>query len=262
MGAHELLQQGNLTAAIDAATQDVKAKPGDVAIRVLLFELLAAAGEFERAQKHLDVITDKSPDMAQGAGSYRAVLTAEVARAKLFARGEGAPQRMTYVPLDPEPMLGALHRLRSGAAAEAASMLAQASDGRPPRPGAVNGRRFDDWRDADDLLAPVLEVIANGLYGWIPFAQIARMTFEPPRYLRDLLWRPVTVTLLGGESSAMFVPVRYPGSETSSDDTLRLGRSTDWRDTEGVVTGIGQRTFLAGEDACAILEAKEIEFDT
>ena len=261
MGAQELLQQGDLTAAVDAATQDVKAKPGDLKARIFLFELLAAAGAFERAQKHLDVVGDKSPDMAQGVGSYRAVLTAELARTRLFARAEGAPQRMCHMPLDPEPMLSALHRLRAGAGAEANAMLAQAADARRPRPGSVDGRRFDDWRDADDLLAPVLEVIANGLYGWIPFEQISRLTFEPPRYLRDLLWRPVTVTLLGGESSAMFVPARYPGSETVSDDALRLGRSTDWIDTNGVVTGIGQRTFLAGDDACAILEASEIVFD-
>jgi len=261
MGAQELLQRGDLTAAIEAATQDVKAKPGDLPARIFLFELLATAGEFERAQKHLDVVADKSTDMTQGAGSYRAVLAAEVARARLFARAEGAPQRMTFAPLDPEPMLGALHKIRAGAAAEAATMLAQAADTRAPRPGAVDGKRFDDWRDADDLLAPVLEVIGNGLYGWIPFVQIARLTFEPPKYLRDLLWRPATVTLTGGESSALFVPVRYPLSETAPDDALRLGRSTEWRETDGVVTGVGQRTFLAGEDACAILEASEVVFD-
>jgi type VI secretion system protein ImpE len=261
MGAHELLQEGRLTAAVDAATQEVKAKPGDVAARIFLFELLAASGEFERAQKHLDVVADKSPEMAQGAESYRGVLTAEIARARLFTKAEGVPQRMTHAPLDPEPSLGALHRLRAGDPAAAASLLAQAAEGRPPRPGAVDGRRFDDWRDADDLLAPVLEVIANGLYGWIPFAQIARLTFEAPRYFRDLLWRPVTITLPEGATSAMFVPVRYAGSETASDDGLRLGRSTDWLDTGGVVTGVGQRTFLAGDEPCAILEATEIVFD-
>jgi len=113
----------------------------------------------------------------------------------------------------------------------------------------------------DDLLAPFLEVIANGLYGWIPFAQISRLTFEPPRFLRDLLWRPVTVTLPDGATSAMFVPVRYPGSEAASDDALRLGRGTDWIETGGVVTGVGQRTFLAGDDPCTIVEASEIVFE-
>src|SRR5258706_2544236 len=261
MGAHDLLKDGRLGAAIEAATQDVKTKPGDVTARIFLFELLAAAGEYERAQKHLDVVTDKSPGMSQGAGSYRGVLAAEVARAKLFARGEGVPQRMTHTPLDPEPNLGALHRLRAGAPGEAAALLEQGGEGRAPRPGTVDGRPFDDWRDVDDLLAPFLEVIANGLYGWIPFAQISRLTFEPPRFLRDLLWRPVTVTLPDGATSAMFVPVRYPGSEAASDDALRLGRGTDWIETGGVVTGVGQRTFLAGDDPCTIVEASEIVFE-
>lgn len=259
MGARELLNDGRLSEAIDAATQEVKSKPGDVTARVFLFELLAAAGEWERAQKHLDVVADKSPTMLEGVTSYRGVLAAEVSRTKLFAGAGGTPQRMTHEALDPEPSLGALQRLRAGDAAAAASLLAGGD--RVPRPGTVDGRRFDDWCDADDVLAPFLEVIGNGLYGWIPWKHIARITLEPPRYLRDLLWRPVTVTLPDGASSAMFVPVRYAGSERATDDALRLGRSTDWIDTGGVVTGVGQRTFLAGDEACTILEASEIVFD-
>jgi type VI secretion system protein ImpE len=261
MTARELLQQGNLTAAIQAATQDVKATPGDTRARIFLFELLAAAGEFERAQKHLDVVAEQAPGMVEGVRSYRGVLAAELARTRMFATGEGAPQRMTLLPLDPEPSLTALRRLHVGAATEAADLLARAAERRPARPGTLDGRRFEDFYDADDVLAPFLEVIANGLYGWVPFAQIAKLAFEEPRFLRDLLWRSVTVTLIGGESSNMFVPVRYPGSERSGDDRLRLGRATDWHDAGGVVRGVGQHTLVAGDDPCLVLEAREITFD-
>jgi type VI secretion system protein ImpE len=140
-------------------------------------------------------------------------------------------------------------------------LLEQSAAARPPRPGAVDGRHFDDFRDADDVLAPYLEVFANGLYGWIPFVQIQKLTFEAPRYFRDVLWRPVTVTLTTEESSAMLVPVRYPGSELQKDDQLRLGRATEWEETGGVVTGLGQRVFAAGEESCALLEVGEVSFD-
>jgi type VI secretion system protein ImpE len=261
MGARELLQAGQLDAAIEAGIQDVKAAPGDTRARIFLFELLAAAGDFERAKKHLDVVSDQAPGMADGVRSYLGLLEAEATRARLFATGTGNPQRMTRHPLEPEPELTALRHLRSGAVAEAAALLEQSAAARAPRPGAVDGRRFEDFRDADDLLAPYLEVFANGLYGWIPFVQIRKLEFEAPRYFRDLLWRPVTVTLTTDEDSAMLVPVRYPGSETQRNDQLRLGRATDWTETGSVVTGLGQRVFAVGEESCAMLEVSEISFD-
>jgi type VI secretion system protein ImpE len=260
MGARELLQEGRLDAAIEAAIQAVKAAPADMRGRIFLFELLAAAGDFERARKHLDVVADQAPEMADGARSYLGLLDAEIARAALFGAGTGTPQRMTRHPLEPEPHLTALRRLRAGAAAEAAALLEQAAAARAPRAGTVDGRPFDDFRDADDVLAPHLEVFANGLYGWIPFAQISKISFEAPRFFRDLLWRPATITLTTEESSAMLVPVRYPGSATHKDDQLRLGRATDWEDAGGVVTGLGQREFVAGDESCAILEVTEISF--
>ncbi len=260
MGANELLREGKLTEAIDAQVQAVKAAPGDTAARIFLFELLAAEGAWDRAAKHLDVVSTQAPDMATGVSSYQATLRAEQARETLFGSGQGAPQRMTADPLDPEPSLSALRRLRAGEGAEARQLLADAEAARAPRPATVDGRSCDDFRDADDLLAPFLEVIANGLYGWIPFAAIATLEFEQPKFLRDLLWRPTSITLVDGATAAMLVPVRYPGSGAATDALVRLGRATDWRDDGHVVTGIGQRAFLAGDDLAYVLDVGRIDF--
>ena len=38
-------------------------------------------------------------------------------------------------------------------------------------------------------------------------------------------------------------------------DALRLGRETDWRQAEGgPVRGVGQRMFIVGEDAVAMMD--------
>jgi type VI secretion system protein ImpE len=199
--------------------------------------------------------------MADGVLSYRALLTAEQARARLFATGEGSPQRMTTSPLDPEPFLGALRRLRAGDAAEASRLVALGEESRPARSGAADGTAFADFRDADDIVAGFLEVFGHGLYGWIPLSEIQRLEFAPPKLFRDLLWRETTITLVTGAASTLFVPVRYALSERHADDPLRLGRATDWRDEGGVITGIGQRTFLVGEEARSVLELQEVVFD-
>ena len=46
-------------------------------------------------------------------------------------------------------------------------------DDAPTAAGTVNGRRFEWIADADSRLGPMLEVIINGRYGWLPMASIA-----------------------------------------------------------------------------------------
>jgi type VI secretion system protein ImpE len=260
MSAKDLLREGKLSQAIDAQVQAVKAAPGDTTARIFLFELLAAACDWDRAGKHLDVISSQVPDMATGVSSYQATLRAERAREALFTTGQGAPERMTSQPFDPEPYLSALTRLRTGAGDEARRLLAAAEEARPAQPAVVDGRACDDFRDADDVLAPFLEVIANGIYGWIPFADVAKLEFDEPQFVRDLLWRPAGITLRTGATAAMLVPVRYPGSGRAGDELLRLGRATDWQEQDDVVSGIGQRAFLAGDDLVYALDVREISF--
>jgi type VI secretion system protein ImpE len=57
------------------------------------------------------------------------------------------------------------------------------------------------------------------------------------------------------------VPALYAGTETATDNALKLGRATDWRGNEGEpVRGIGQRTFLIGEEDRPVMELAEITF--
>jgi type VI secretion system protein ImpE len=89
---------------------------------------------------------------------------------------------------------------------------------------------------------------------------MAKVEFDPPQFLRDLLWRPASIELRTGATAAMLVPVRYAGSGAAADDLVRLGRATDWREEGDVTTGIGQRAFLAGEDLAYLLDLREITF--
>ena len=56
MSASALYKAGKLKDAIDAQIQEVKAKPGDQARRLFLFELLAFAGDLEKAKKQIEVL--------------------------------------------------------------------------------------------------------------------------------------------------------------------------------------------------------------
>lgn len=98
--------------------------------------------------------------------------------------------------------------------------------------------------DTDSRLGPVLEVIVQGRYVWLPFCHIQSLEVQGPRSVRDLLWLPATLTLHTGEDYACFVPGRYAGSEQMQTDALLLGRETHWHNVgETGVVALGQKTF-------------------
>jgi type VI secretion system protein ImpE len=66
MNAGELYKAGRLAEAIEAQIQEVKANPIDNGKRLFLFELLAFAGDLDRARRQIDAVSydDADLDMA------------------------------------------------------------------------------------------------------------------------------------------------------------------------------------------------------
>jgi type VI secretion system protein ImpE len=85
--ARELYQAGRLGAAIEALSGEVRANPADVSRRVFLFELLAFAGEWDRAEKQLDVLGQAGPQATLAVQVYKANIQAERTRSRLFFEG-------------------------------------------------------------------------------------------------------------------------------------------------------------------------------
>ena len=56
MTARQLYQAGQLGEAIQALGAELRNDPADARKRIFLFELLCFAGEYDRAEKHLDVL--------------------------------------------------------------------------------------------------------------------------------------------------------------------------------------------------------------
>ena len=110
MKAKELLDANKLTAAIAEITQQVKSHPADHRLRTFLFETLCLAGEYERAERQLDVIGHQNESAGIGVEIYRQLIKAEQARERVFHKGA----RPTFVLPPPsyvEHHLEALHKL-------------------------------------------------------------------------------------------------------------------------------------------------------
>jgi type VI secretion system protein ImpE len=152
--------------------------------------------------------------------------------------------------------------LAKGNYAAAAEMRDRAFEAAPAQPGEINGQRFEWLADADPRLGPCLEVIVEGRYYWVPFANIRELTTEAPSNLRDLVWMPGAIEWTNGGRSPVFIPTRYPGTEHASDDALRLSRATRWEEpAEGLSLGLGQRLFASDVAEVGLCDVRHLRFD-
>jgi type VI secretion system protein ImpE len=259
MNASQQFEAGNLPEAVAAALEAVKRAPADGGKRRFLCELLCFAGDLERADRQLDALAQQDPAATPAVALFRQLIRAEEARRQFFAEG-----RLPEFLAQPSPVLrlhleASIH-LREGRPDEAARLLDEAERQRPKASGACDGRPFTDFRDIDELTAPLFEVLTStGKYYWIPVEQVESVEFHAPARPRDLLWQRVHMVVRGGPDGEVFLPVLYPGAHADPDPRVRLGRVTSWQGGDGVpVRGSGQRIFLVGDEERPTLEMQSL----
>jgi type VI secretion system protein ImpE len=262
MKPSEFYQAGDLKAAVAAALEVVRNDPADVGARNLLCELLCFSGDWERVDKQLDLMSHQDPTAAVGVSLFRQLLRAEEARQQFHSVGR-VPEFLDVPNENLQKYLQASILLREKKSAEAAKLLAEAEEKRVKPHGTCDGVAFDDLRDGDDVTAPVFEVLTStGKYYWIPMERVESVEIRPPARPRDLLWVQAHMIVRDGPDGVVYLPALYAGTHLETDDQLRLGRATDWRGPEGgPMRGVGQRTFLVGNEGKSILEMKEITFE-
>jgi type VI secretion system protein ImpE len=257
----ELFDAGELQAAIDELTREVKAHPADAKRRVFLFELLSFAGDWDRAERQINVIASQSIESGLGVQVYINNIKAERDRSKLFSDGL-RPNFITEVPAYVDLHLYAINRLREGNISEAREILDRAEEERPAFKGDFNGHPFSDFRDYNDVIGSVLELIVHDKYTWLPLEQIRRIEISAPKNLRDLVWTPARVESIDGTIGEVYIPTLYEGSGNHSNNQVKLGRMTDWKDAgEGLYLASGLRVFLIDGEDRAILDVRKINFD-
>ena len=261
MEIKELLANGQLQQAVTAATQKVRENPFDVDARSLLVECLILADEFDRADKQLDTLVFQHPDMLPGVALLRQLIRAEMSRQEFFVKGR-VPEFIDLPNEDIKEMIRASIFLRSGDTTTALELYEKVEDGRQSIKGSCNGQPFEDFRDLDDQLGQVIEVLTStGKYFWVPVSSITKIEFRPIERPIDMKWRraflETTKENLEGE---VYIPGIYV-TQANSDDMVKLGRTTDWLGNEAEpYRGIGQKMFLVGDEAINLMDLEEVEF--
>jgi type VI secretion system protein ImpE len=225
MSATELYRAGRLSEAVQAVGAELRDDPANANRRTFLFELLCFAGEYDRAEKQLDILAQSGPQTEMGTLIYRAALQAERQRQELLRSPDSARD-----------------------------------DGEPSGHGTLNGKPFESLEDADPRIGARLEVFAAGMYMWVPFRHVASVKISAPKKLRDLVWIPAMVRLGPGmdgrDLGQVLLPVLCPFSWQHPDESVRLGRQTVWE--EGEAVPFGQKCLLVDGEEIPMLEVREI----
>lgn len=258
--AEALFRAGELHKAVEAQTAAVRAAPADIGKRWFLAELLCFADDRERADRMLDIVGSQSAPHQLSIIVFRQLLRAEEIRRQVVAEGR-APEIVGPNAATLRKVVEALLLVRLGRVDEANACLESGSSGTVS--GRRNGVAFEEFRDLDDVFAPVIEFIARGgEYRWVAVADIARIEVQPLARPRDLLWRPAQIEIRGEPDGEAWLPCLYVPNERIADEALRLGRRTDWIAAgNGPVRGVGLRSFLVGEEDVPIHELGKVEFE-
>jgi type VI secretion system protein ImpE len=258
--AEECFRQGDLSACLSLLQAEVRRRPEEVRQRVFLVQVLMVLGDWERALTQLGVLKELDASSLPMVHSYGAAIQCERLRAAVF-RGERSPLLFG----EPEPwmaeMVQAVALQAQGHGSKAAALRSGALEAAPATAGALNGSISFEWlADADTRLGPMLEVLLNGNYYWVPMHRVREIRVEAPADIRDLVWLPAEFVWANGGEAVGFIPTRYPGSELSTDNAIRLARKTDWIDAEGTI-GLGQRLLASDEAELPLLELRSVKFE-
>lgn len=233
MTTTELFRAGKLDDTIAAVSSEIKQQPLDLQRRTFLFELLCFSGDYDRAEKQMTFLEGQTKTASLGGLLYRSAISAEKVRSEMFES-----QRLPDTRPDPSPVRGTL-----------------------------NGKPFSHIRDADPRIGPRLEVLAGPDYLWVSFRDIAVLEIDPPKRLRDLLWTPARLktgpSFQDRNLGEVLLPNLSPLTFQHPDDSVRLGRATEWCvDENGQEAPYGAKMLLVDGEEFPLLELRSLVIET
>ena len=258
MTPEELVKDGRPDEALKGLQTRIRDEPANAKSRVFLFQLLSVLGDWQRADTQLQVLSEMDSDSMMLSRIFEPVLVCEAIRADIFA-GKRTPIIFGTPPEWIGPLVQAMELFGKGEFRAGVELRDKAFEAAPMSAGKINGEAFEWIADADERLGPVLEVILEGRYYWIPFCRIRQVFIEPVSDLRDLVWAPAQFVWENGGQAAGHIPTRYAGTESSGDGKLKLARKTEWSNKGGINLGLGQRILATDTAEYPLLEIRSLE---
>ena len=224
----QAIREGELDKALAAVQERCAPQPAKAEQRVSLFQLLALAGEWAKALRQLNVLSDLDPKMELLAATYRQLIACEGVRGEVF-EGKRAPLCLGDPPDWYARLVEALRFDGSGHHAAAKELRDQAFAAAQPSTGRIGDDTSPGWpmltsawdRSSRPSWALLLDPVRAG-------ASASRSTSSDD--LRDVVWLSAERTLGDTGRGCRDSSRRATrGSKRSPDDAIRLARRTEWQ---------------------------------
>ncbi|GAA6172884.1 type VI secretion system accessory protein TagJ [Colwellia sp. KU-HH00111] len=261
MNAEGFLRLNDLDSCKKALFEEIKNSPGDIKLRIFLFQLSCITEDWARASGQLDVIRELDDSALALVNTYTQLIDCEKKRQNVLQGNISAtcfgepPTWLAYY-------MQAYQEVVDQKFDNAMDLIAKGAELAPQISGVIDQENHFEWiADGDMRFGPAIEIILNGGYYWLPMENIRKLEFEPVEDLRDLVWRPVNLTLKNNGTLIGFVPVRYPTNDLTTDTHL-LAKTCDWSEpTKNLFLGNGQRIFISENKEFPLLNISSIEFN-
>lgn len=262
-----LFNQGKLGEAIAEGNVAVGKNPRDLPLRLVLVQLVCFTGNWERVEKiakQLKALDSENEHIAL-TGMIDNLSIAEIQRAAVWNDGMVPEFLETPDPIT-NKLLWAASCLRSGDIAKYQEALEHVLENAPDVTLTIGEQSYAGFRDLDDLTPTVFEAFTvQGNYVWLPHHLVKSIEVARPTRLIDHLWNKARITLHDGTNLAMFLPGLYINSTAEeSNDSFKLGRETNWPDSETPSLGSmgrGRRIFGAGDDEFTLFDFESASFE-
>lgn len=244
----------------------VQQAPTSATERFRLFQVLSMLGDWHNAARQLRQVLNNDASLMPTIRGFQSIVEAEMQREGCWR----AEQRVPVGHRDEQEWVERLvtacfHREPPERLADALALapsLRGEIDYLVDADQPVRTATFEWIADGDSRLGPVLEVIGQQGYCWLPLSQVKEMQIAPPQDGCDRLWARVEITRQDGERLRAIIPVRYRAEYRSQSDALRLGRETRWfvlgNESLQVFGGEGQRMWITDIGEFALLDVRAI----
>jgi len=261
MDIRKYILAGDMAKARAELIGEIKRRPADQAVRVLLVKVMCFLGEWDKAVNHLQILTTQDPSAAPGVEIFRNQILGAKQREQTLS-GRRTPDLLPLNPGLSERWAAYLQDLNARRQTSARRILDEIANTASSISGIRSNVPFADFRDTDDRFFAGFEAIVHDRYVWIPMDAVRELAVSPPADLMDLLWASCRFTLWDGLTLHCYLPVLYPGSHAHENPDIRMGRATDWIDVgENLVQAAGQHVFALGDQDIPLLELGEVIFN-
>lgn len=252
----KMIQAAKLTQAIEYLEQQLRDDPLNADFKSTLTELLCINGEYERADKLLNLIVQKHPDFLIGASNLRQLIRAAQSRQDSLT-GQSVPKLFSEIDVHSEAFMKLRVELNQGLQEDVTQEAIALEQVRPMVAININDQPNQEVRDLDDTLGGFVEIFGtDGHYYIAQLSEIDYIHFKPVTSLIEQVWRRVDIAIKDGPCGEAHVPVVYASSET---DPQKLGRETDWQErAKDVMTGLGMKMWFVDNTALPMNEISKL----